>query len=152
MSRPSELPSPSQKPPSHRRPRGAPPGNRNALKHGFYSRHFKKIDLTDLDQSTQVGLQDEISMLRVFIRRILELGCAVDDLSEALGLLRTLSLATATLTRLIKTQHWLSSNHDDVSAAINQAILEVSQLIETGQFPPPSLPSPPDPQSLVPSP
>ena len=39
------LPAPSQ-PPACRRGRGAPPGNKNALKHGFYSRRvFAAISL-----------------------------------------------------------------------------------------------------------
>lgn len=109
------------------RKRGAPRGNRNALKHGFYPRQFKKADLSDLDKANLSGLQDEITMLRLFIRRVLELGRDVEDLYEAQYLLRTVSLAVITLTRLIKTQHWLSSGDDEVSQALKQALLEVNQ-------------------------
>jgi len=49
---------PSFSPP---RQHGAQPGNSNALKHGYYSRQFKKGDLTDLDQASQVSFLDEIA-------------------------------------------------------------------------------------------
>jgi hypothetical protein len=52
--------------------RGAQPGNNNALKHGFYSRKFKTQEAADLDALTSTGLQDEIAMIRVAIRRLFE--------------------------------------------------------------------------------
>jgi len=54
-----------------KRGRGAQPGNLNALRHGFYSRYFRSIELADLDQLS-AGLESEIAMLRVQTRRFLE--------------------------------------------------------------------------------
>jgi hypothetical protein len=56
-----------------KRRRDAPPGNLNAIKHGFYSRGFRTMDIKDLDAMLENGLESEISMLRVSTRRLLEL-------------------------------------------------------------------------------
>jgi len=49
----------------------APKGNHNALKHGFYSRAFRQVDLNDLE-SIEEGLKSEIAMMRVATRRVFE--------------------------------------------------------------------------------
>lgn len=87
-----------------RRRRGAPPGNTNALKHGFYSRSFNQGDQQLLADIHFASLKDEITMLRVFIRRVTDLAAGVASLSEALSLLRVLSLASSSLTRLMTTE------------------------------------------------
>jgi len=68
--------------------RGAPPGNLNALKHGFYARQFKKAELTGLEQCDFDGLNDEIAILRVYIRRLIQQGSDTTDLYETAGILR----------------------------------------------------------------
>ena len=52
-----------------RRP-GAPRGNHNALKHGFYSRQFTRQESTDLSQPIMGCMQDEIIFFKVLIDRI----------------------------------------------------------------------------------
>ena len=138
---------PNQKSPSPRR--GAPPGNLNALKHGFYARQFKKAELTGLEQCDFDGLNDEIAILRVYIRRLIQQGSDTTDLYETAGILRILCLATASLTRLIKTQHFLvSGGEDPLMSDLRRALDEVTQELENGTFPsslPPSSPPSPDP-------
>ena len=46
---------------------GAPPGNNNALKHGFYSHSFTKSDLKRLEQNVQGELFDEEELIRLLI-------------------------------------------------------------------------------------
>ena len=53
--------------------RGAPKGNQNARKHGFYSRVLDKAEQLDFELATGVeGIDDEIALLRVKIKSILE--------------------------------------------------------------------------------
>ena len=111
--------------PKNPRRRGAPPGNLNALKHGFYSHLFRKIELGDLQALPLEGLQDEIGMLRVLIRRVMELAQDVQDLDQALRLLNTLSLATANLSRLVKTQHLISTDFSEFDATVDDVISEL---------------------------
>jgi len=57
-------------PPPTKRRVGAPAGNTNALKHGFYSTQLRSGDLADLETYQFSGLIDAITMLRVVIRRV----------------------------------------------------------------------------------
>ena len=109
--------------------RGAPLGNLNALKHGFYSRRFKKSDLVGLEECDFDGLKDEITIMRVFIRRFIEQCSDSTGLYETAGILRILCQATVSLTRLIKTktQHLLVSDPDDLFGDLRQALEEVNQ-------------------------
>jgi len=120
---------PQTNPPKRRR--GAPPGNSNALKHGFYARHYRKSDIADLDsRPSSAGLQDEINLLRVYIRRVVELSHDAASLPEAVSLLRVLSLAATSLTRLIRTQSYIASINTPYKEEIEQALSEV--LVELG--------------------
>jgi hypothetical protein len=75
-----------------KRRRGGQPVNLNALKHGFYSRQFQKSELTDLEE---VGdLQEEIGMMRVVTRRLLDAARKCSDMGELINLLNTLGLAS----------------------------------------------------------
>jgi len=120
----TNLQSKFEKPNPHR---GAPLGNLNALKHGFYSRQFKKSDLFGLEDCDFDGLKDETTIMRVFIRRFIEQCSDPTDLYETAGILRIRCLATASLTRLIKTQHLLVSDSDDPFRDLRQALAEVNQ-------------------------
>ncbi len=64
-------------------------------------------------------------MLRVFIRHVADLGKDVDDLHEAVYLLRVLCLASSSLNRLIKTQQLLFTGEGEVASAIDQALGQV---------------------------
>jgi hypothetical protein len=55
------------------RHRGAQPGNTNALKHGFYSARFSPLEARDLDVALRDGVEDEIALLRITIRRVFDL-------------------------------------------------------------------------------
>jgi len=108
---------------SSSRRRGAPVGNTNAVTHGFYSRRFRKNEVQDLENAYFSGISDEIAMLRVCIRRAIEWGKDIQCLPEALDFLRTISLATGNLSRLVRTQKLIAGSGLD--RAIEQAILEV---------------------------
>jgi hypothetical protein len=107
---------------SSSRPRGGQPGNRNALKHGFYSHENKPASSGD-----SIDLTDEIQVLRLIIRDYLSLDRSQYTLEQELAYMRSVCLAFAVLTRLIKTQHWLSSNQDDVAKSVLAAIAEVNK-------------------------
>lgn len=118
-----------EEPKPARRKRGAQPGNRNALKHGFYSRLFREGELTDLTTVESGALEDEVVMLRVSIRRMFEMTDEAADLKEWGITLNTLGLAASRLARLLKVQQDLSGSEGDSSAelaeALRQAVEEV---------------------------
>ena len=56
-----------------KRKRGAPKGNQNARKHGFYSKVLDEAEQFDFELASGVnGIDDEIALLRVKIKSILE--------------------------------------------------------------------------------
>lgn len=113
---------------SHRKKRpGAPKGNLNALKHGFYSRRFQGAELDQLKVLSEPGLTNEIEMLRLVIRRVIDRIDDVESLEQLLRYLSTISLATAQLSRLLKTQRLLVGEVDDIERALQQAIHFLNQ-------------------------
>ncbi len=58
---------PDPKPP---RKRGAPVGNNNALKHGFYVRSFTQAEVDRLDSDVKGELHDEETLLRLYLARV----------------------------------------------------------------------------------
>ena len=90
---------PAPRPTPPRRKRGAPRGNHNAFKHGFYSQVLRPQAQFDLnDAKINNDLEAEISLLRVTIK-----GLAADtqyDRKELAYLLRTLSLLVSTQYRI----------------------------------------------------
>jgi hypothetical protein len=49
---------------------GAPLGNNNALKHGFYARYFEKVEVDRLDTDVKGELYDEEELLRLYLARV----------------------------------------------------------------------------------
>jgi len=79
------------------RKRGAPRGNQNARKHGFYSKVLDEVERLDLELAQGVeGVDDEIALLRVKIKSILE-----SDPEN----IRLIMEATNTLARLVRTRY-----------------------------------------------
>jgi hypothetical protein len=66
-----EDPTPEDAPP--KRKRGAQPGNSNALRHGFYSRHFTRAENAGLDSDIKGEFIDEINIARINVLRLAEL-------------------------------------------------------------------------------
>jgi hypothetical protein len=140
------------------RRRGAPSGNLNALKHGFYTRRLKKRDLTGVDATDVSGLVEEIALIRVFTRRLVE-SCLPDaDSYELADILRILCLASSTITRLTRTQYLLTTSNtgldDEIAEAIRQVNSELRpKLLQSNQDalaqPPPSKPIDADSQLLT---
>jgi len=90
-----------------KRKRGAQPGNRNALKHGFYSDQFDQVERQKLGLLPKMDLTGEIDLLRIQMYRYLMAETEAlphMDYETRHQALRTHSLAADTLSRLIRTQ------------------------------------------------
>jgi hypothetical protein len=87
-----------------RRGRGAPPGNLNAVKHGFYSKIFRLTELEQLPELPQADLAREIDLLRLIIKRTVDRCGEAESFDTQLRFLSVLSQATAQLTRLLNIQ------------------------------------------------
>ncbi len=107
------------------RHRGAPPGNTNALKHGFYTRRFKKHDLTGVEETNVKGLAEEIALIRIFTRRLVESCDPTADMYDLAGILRAICLASTSITRIIRAQSLLAGDHSEFSLAVDEAIRQL---------------------------
>jgi hypothetical protein len=107
-------------------PRGAPKGNLNALKHGFYSRLFNASEASDLHDDQTSNLEQEITLLRVMMRRTMKLADGIDDLSQATRVLDALGAASSRLASLLRAQKSLTKAHSPVADEISIAIQQVN--------------------------
>jgi hypothetical protein len=83
-----------------KRKRGAPKGNQNARKHGFYAKVLDEAEQLDFELAAGVeGFDDEIALLRVKIKSLL-----ANDPEN----LKLLMAATNTLVRLVNTKYKIS--------------------------------------------
>jgi hypothetical protein len=121
--------------PSSNRRRGAPPGNQNARKHGFYSSQNPASLQVEAD-SLSLDLQAEIDFIRQSMLRVIELG-EPQSYREAVDYLRAISLAATALTRLVRAHRYLNpalDPRDELTRDIRQALEEVHKRLVTGEL------------------
>ena len=106
-------------PTAEKRKRGAPKGNQNARKHGFYSKVLDEAERLDLELASGVeGIDDEIALLRVKIKSILE-----HDPEN----IRLIMEATNTLAKLIKTRYNITKEQKKgLKEAISNVLRDVA--------------------------
>ncbi len=99
--------------------RGAPKGNQNARKHGFYSKVLDEAEQLDFELASGVeGFDDEIALLRVKIKSVLE-----NDPEN----IRLLMEATSTLANLVKTKYKISrEQRKGLKEAIENVLKEIA--------------------------
>lgn len=109
------------------RRRGAPEGNLNALKHGFYSRRFRNGELDDLMRQPPEALQDEIAMLRIINRRVVDMAEEGKSADEILEFYNFIALTSMRLSTLLRTQKLLLTSDktaNDLLTALEKVIDE----------------------------
>jgi len=101
------------------RKRGAPKGNQNARKHGFYSKVLDEAEQLDFELAAGVeGIDDEIALLRLKIKSLLE-----HDPEN----IRLIMQATNTLERLIRTRYRISKEQGKgLKEAIRNVLRDVA--------------------------
>ena len=99
--------------------RGAPKGNQNARKHGFYAKVLDEAERLDFELASGVeGFDDEIALLRVKIKSLLE------NEPENISLLMQ---ATNALARLVKTKYNISKEQrKGLKAAIGNVLRDIA--------------------------
>jgi len=114
-----------QMPAPKERKRGAPKGNQNARKHGFYSKVLDDADQLDFELASGVdGIDDEIALLRVKIKSVLE-----KDPEN----IKLIMQATNTLARLIKTRYNITKEQKKgLKEAIGNVLKDVALPVGIG--------------------
>ena len=108
-----------------KRKSGAPKGNQNARKHGFYSRVLDEAERLDFELASGVnGIDDEIALLRVKIKSILE-----KDPEN----FKLIMEATNTLAGLVKTSYNMTKEQrKGLKEAIGNVLRDVALPLEIG--------------------
>jgi uncharacterized protein YjcR len=99
--------------------RGAPKGNQNARKHGFYSRALDEAEKVELEEAAFVeGIDDEIALLRVKLRELIENHPDRIDLHIE---------AANTIARLVRTRYQITREQKkSLKEAIAKVLTEVA--------------------------
>lgn len=127
-----------KKPPGKRR-QGGQPGNKNAEKHGFYSKQFTAEQQERLKDSDRTSLESEIDLLRVCMDRLyrqLDLepvylpnkdgGQSQQRDDHYLKQLNTLALMNQSLSTTIRTQYLTRGKGGQVEQTILEALAELA--------------------------
>jgi hypothetical protein len=104
-----------------RRKRGGQPNNSNAVTHGLYSGQRQRA-MCKANSDVPIDLSDEIALMRMNIRRVMELSAESQDLEQSLQVLRVLSFASHALTRMIYVQALILPPEDDTAEALSEAL------------------------------
>ena len=107
------------------RRRGAQPGNKNALRHGFYSAHFTGEEKTALDVISERDLESEIIMARVAARQMFKLFKQEAVAALKAQLFDLLTTANVKLATLLRTQKFLRGEGASAADLLMQAITDI---------------------------
>jgi hypothetical protein len=95
--------------------RGGQPDNKNAYKHGFYSKYFSAFERKALSDLPSIDVTNEIGLLRVQIDRFMQAytGSLEElDYEERLAALRTVTLAVGRIASLERIRSSAGKNLD----------------------------------------
>jgi hypothetical protein len=118
---------------------GAQPGNKNAEKHGFYSKRFTQDENKRLESSDRASLESEIDLIRVCMDRLYEQldldaiyltnkdgGQSPIRDDHYLKQLNTLALMNQSLATIIRTQYLTHGKGGEIQNTIMQALAELA--------------------------
>ena len=113
--------------------RGGQPGNTNAVKHGLYSRRFDPDEIEALS-GMQEGVKDEIEVVRVTLRRILDYldikrvnGVSTMDAEDFAAIMNLVTKNAATVGRLMQIDKALNDSANiGIHAQLLAALEEVN--------------------------
>lgn len=116
--------------------RGAQPANKNAFKHGFYSKYFNAFEAKALSAIPLTDLSGEIGLMRVNVDRFMQTYTAALenlDYQQRLAGLRAITLAVGRIVGLARIRTGADKNLDEY----NEFVRRLQSLPEEDlQFPP----------------
>ena len=105
---------------------GGQPGNKNAEKHGFYSRHFNTDEQSRLASADLHSLDDEIELINVCMDRVTDLlGAKLELKDEHFKALNTLAIMMQSKSTMIRTHYITRGKGGTIEQSILEAIEEL---------------------------
>jgi len=118
-----------------KRKRGAPAGNINALKHGFFSQRFNKGELFDLQNIPESSIEEEIAMMRVITRRVIDLVENGASSEEVLEFYKVIGRMCMQISTLLRTQKILSAGEHSEENLLTHLEAITSAFMDVGKKP-----------------
>lgn len=99
--------------------KGAPKGNQNARKHGFYSKALDESEKLQLEEARGIdGLDEEIAILRIKLRQLMQ--SQPENIELALE-------AANTISRLVRTRYNITKEQKrSLKEAITNVLTEIA--------------------------
>ena len=117
------------------RKRGAPLGNQNAFRHGFYAKNLGLISPKQYSESEMRNLLGEAAMLKDFMFKLYNANFESTDSTTIIETIRALSLAGMALSRVLQVHshiHVWSGDDDkplkDILSSLDETTKRISQL------------------------
>jgi hypothetical protein len=102
---------------THRK-RGGQQGNRNALKHGYYSKIFSKEEKADYCSAGDVeGIDEEIALMR----HVIKTAASIKDDKHLMIMVR----AANALNKLLRTRQKIQGKSDGIGEAMNNVVRDI---------------------------
>jgi uncharacterized protein YjcR len=110
---------------STKRKPGAQKGNKNALKHGFYSELLTQKEQARLNKIKEIDLDDEIKLLRSIVYRLRD-NMSITDISEdELKAINTLSNIVQVINTTMRTKLLARGGGGEIAQTIMEAIMSL---------------------------
>ena len=97
-------------------------GNKNALKHGLYAKHYSEQQRKELEGTPPLEAFDEINMLRATIDRLLKLIDQCDDEDRRVKLYNALYTGTQRLLAAMRTHTILVGDNQELLTSFWEAV------------------------------
>jgi hypothetical protein len=104
---------------------GAQPGNKNAQKHGFYSRQFTTDENKRIKRADLFSIESEIELINVFMDRLSKLVKLKELKEDELKAVNTLSLMMQSKSTMIRTHYLTRGKGGSIETTMLEALEEI---------------------------
>lgn len=104
--------------------KGAQPGNKNALKHGFYSELLTRDEIARLNKIKDIDLDDEIKILRALTYRLAE-QIETSAMDEARKTANTISNIVQVINTTQRTKLLARGGGGEIAQTIMEALMSL---------------------------
>jgi len=105
--------------------RGAPNGNKNAMRHGFYAKNLGLTSPSKLDEFELRNLMGEVAMLKDYMHILYTKNLASDDPIVLTETLRALSLAGMAVSRLLLVHCQVRITRSGSASSLNDLLADM---------------------------
>lgn len=108
-----------------KKPRGAPPGNKNAFRHGFYAKDLGINPPSKLNERELRNLLGEAAMIKDYMYILYNCNLEIRDSAVLAETLRALSLAGMALARLLQVHKHIRVPPNGSSSSLDDLISDL---------------------------